>query len=462
MEEILFILHGICFFLRTQAKQSKAKRRSDPKHLPSFFCSVTQAWPPRPATCWWASCCGRGGWISPAGSWSATSPPSSASCSTPTQRAAPTPPSAGGWRTSRPPPTRQTTSWTSSVTRRCASVPTPRSAAPPPHARSLSHSVCLLLEHRSLVDPAYDFHHAARVFRPNRSRKCFMGSVRPERSSQRNFFIKHQINCTCHNIHRMKTKIDSTYEYINSQATHNTTVIIVTTNIRIQIIITTPNCSNLIRIEMDTNGDLSPPTELPPMLNKIKSAVYESSDEYDEEELQSIYNVHTSRKELHRNGQTKMRSKIEHHPERASPKWPNPNAIQNRALAGMSFIRTYLAGNKPHRASLSPPAGPRKEPKRQAPARIHGAGGGGGTQQRGFAAAASRSGKRKPAEVLRTNRKGIRQNWVDSRTYGGIGLADAGPHKKFSGMARFEASVPAGDMKWILQTGSYYNGWPDL
>ena len=125
------------------------------------------------------------------------------------------------------------------------------------------------------------------------------------------------------------------------------------------------------------------------MLNKIKSAVYESSDEYDEEELQSIYNVHTSRKELHRNGQTKMRSKIEHHPERASPKWPNPNAIQNRALAGMSFIRTYLAGNKPPRASLSPPAGPRKEPKRQAPARIHGAGGGGGTQQRGFAAAAA-------------------------------------------------------------------------
>ena len=67
----------------------------------------------------------------------------------------------------------------------------------------------------------------------------------------------------------METKINWTYKYINSQATHNTTVIIVTTNIRIQIIITTPNCSNLIRIEMDTNGDLSPPIELPPMLNKI-------------------------------------------------------------------------------------------------------------------------------------------------------------------------------------------------
>ena len=53
------------------------------------------------------------------------------------------------------------------------------------------------------------------------------------------------------------------------KAIHDTTIFFITTNVQIQIIITTPNCSNLTRIEMDTNGDLSPPTELPPMLNKI-------------------------------------------------------------------------------------------------------------------------------------------------------------------------------------------------
>ena len=33
-------------------------------------------------------------------------------------------------------------------------------------------------------------------------------------------------------------------------------------------------------------------------------------------------------------------------------------------------------------------------------------------------------------EILHANRKGIQQNQVDSRTYEGIGLADAGSHKK--------------------------------
>jgi hypothetical protein len=53
------------------------------------------------------------------------------------------------------------------------------------------------------------------------------------------------------------------------KAIHNTTIVFITTNVQVQIIIATRNCSNLTRIEMNKNGDIYPPIELPPMLNKI-------------------------------------------------------------------------------------------------------------------------------------------------------------------------------------------------
>ena len=68
----------------------------------------------------------------------------------------------------------------------------------------------------------------------------------------------------------------------------------------------------------------------------------------------------------------------------------------------------------------------------------------------GFATAPeSGSGKRKRAKMVRVNGKGSLQNPVDSHTYEGNRLADAGSHNK----KLKTASVLARDMGWILQTG---------